>query len=84
MSTVVAMNSLERRKEQFNDIMANVTPMMTKGKGKTLRTITGSANVPLALCFVDARYQGMRNHKHIKRLDNKWDERKGKTIKINR
>ena len=82
MSTVVAMNSEERRREQFNDIMANVTPMMTKGKGKTLHTITGSANVPLALCFVDARYQGMRNHKHIKRLDSKWDERKLSNITL--
>ena len=36
MSTVLAMNSEARRIEQFNDIMANVTPMMTKGKGKTL------------------------------------------------
>ena len=38
--------------------------------------ITGSAVVPLSLCFVDVRYQGMRTHKHLNRLRNKWDERK--------
>ena len=75
-NTVVAMNSEERRTEQFNIIMANVMPMMTKGKGKTLHTITGSACVPLTLCYVDERYQGMRSHKNIKRLENNWDERK--------
>lgn len=76
MSVVVAMNSDERREEQFNLIMANVVPMMTRGKGKTLHTITGAANVPLSLCYVDTRYQGMRTHKNIKKLENKWDERK--------
>lgn len=75
-NTVVAMNSEERRTEQFNIIMANVMPMMTKGKGRTLHTITGSACVPLTLCYVDERYQGMRSHKNIKRLENNWDERK--------
>lgn len=82
MSTVLAMNSEARRIEQFNDIMANVTPMMTKGKGKTLHTITGVANVPLSLCYVDSRYQGMRAHRHIKRLENKWDERKLSNITL--
>lgn len=49
---------------------------MIVGKGKNQRVITGSAVVPLSLCFVDARYQGMRTHKHLNRLKNKWDERK--------
>lgn len=62
--------------EQFNDIVANIKPLMTVGKGKNQRAITGSAVVPLSLCFVDARYQGMRTHKHLNRLKNKWDERK--------
>ena len=76
MSTVVAMNEETRRMEQFNDIVANIKPLMTVGKGKNQRAITGSAVVPLSLCFVDARYQGMRTHKHLNRLKNKWDERK--------
>ncbi len=76
MSAVVAMNEEARRIEQFNDIVANIKPLMTVGKGKNQRVITGSAVVPLSLCFVDARYQGMRTHKHLNRLRNKWDERK--------
>lgn len=62
--------------EQFNDIVANINPLMTVGKGKNQRAITGSAVVPLSCCFVDSRYQGMRTHKHLNRLKNKWDERK--------
>ena len=76
MSAVVAMNEETRRIEQFNDIVANIKPLMTTGKGKNQRVITGSAVVPLSRCFVDSRYQGMRTHKHLNRLRNKWDERK--------
>ena len=76
MSAVVAMNEETRRMEQFNDIVANIKPLMTVGKGKNQRAITGSAVVPLSCCFVDSRYQGMRTHKHLNRLKNKWDERK--------
>lgn len=76
MSAVVAMNEETRRMEQFNDIVANIKPLMTTGKGKNQRAITGSAVVPLSCCFVDFRYQGMRTHKHLNRLKNKWDERK--------
>lgn len=76
MSAVIAMNEETRRMEQFNDIVANITPLMTVGKGKNQRAITGSAVVPLSCCFVDSRYQGMRTHKHLNRLKNKWDERK--------
>ena len=76
MSTVVAMNEETRRMEQYNDIVANIKPLMTVGKGKNQRVITGSAVVPLSLCYVDSRYQGMRTHKHLNRLRNGWDERK--------
>lgn len=76
MSAVIAMNEETRRMEQFNDIVANIKPLMTVGKGKNQRAITGSAVVPLSLCFVDSRYQGMRTHKHLNKLRNKWDERK--------
>ncbi len=55
MSAVVAMNEETRRIEQFNDIVANIKPLMTVGKGKNQRAITGSAVVPLSLCFVDGQ-----------------------------
>lgn len=76
MSVAVAMNDEVRRIEQFKDISSNIKPLMTVGKGKNQRVITGSAVVPLSCCFVDSRYQGMRTHKHLNRLKNKWDERK--------
>lgn len=75
MNAVVAMSE-ETRKMQFNDIVANIKPLMTVGKGKAQRTLTGSAVVPLSCCFVDSRYQGMRTHKRLNRLKNNWDERK--------
>jgi len=76
MSAVVAINEETRRMEQFNDIVANIKPLMTVGKGKNQRVITGSAVVPISLCTVDSRYQGMRSHKHLNKLRNKWDVRK--------
>jgi len=76
MNTVTTMNEETRRMEQYNDIVANIKPLMTIGKGSSQRVITGSAVVPLSCCFVDERYQGMRTHKHLNRLRNKWDERK--------
>lgn len=76
MSAIVAINEETRRMEQYNDIVANIKPLMTVGKGKNQRAVTGSAVVPLSCCFVDSRYQGMRTHKHLNRLKNKWDERK--------
>lgn len=76
MSTIIKMNEEERRIEQFNDVMANAKPMITEGKGRSLRTITASACVPLSVCFVDPRYQGMRSHKRLHRLDSNFDTRK--------
>ena len=75
MNTVVTMNE-ETRRMQFNDIVANIKPLMTVGKGKAQRTLTGSAVVPLSCCFIDPRYQGMRTHKRLNRLRSNWDERK--------
>lgn len=75
-NTVVSINTEARRIEQYNDIMANISPMQTVGKGKNMRTVTGCAVVPLSCCFVDTRYQGMRTHKHLNRLRNKFDVRK--------
>lgn len=75
MNTVVTMNE-ETRRMQFNDIVANIKPLMTVGKGKAQKTLTGSAVVPLSCCFVDSRYQGMRTHKRLNRLRSNWDERK--------
>lgn len=42
MSAVVALNEETRRMEQFNDIVANIKPLMTVGKGKNQRAVTGS------------------------------------------
>lgn len=71
-----------RQKEQFNDVMANITPQQTVGKGKLMKTVTGGVVVPLSCCFVDQRYQGMREHKKINKLRNKFDVRKLTPITI--
>ena len=73
---VAVFDEMTRRMEQFNDIMANVKPMQTVGTGKGMKTVTGSAVVPISLCYIDDRYQGMREHKKINKLRNKWDIRK--------
>lgn len=73
---ITPINEIQRRIELFNNVMANVSPMETEGKGRTLRTITGSAVVPLSLCYVDERYQGMRLHNKLNKLENNWDKRK--------
>lgn len=77
MSNVVAMNKeLSRRMEQYKDMEANITPLMTTGSGRRKRTITGSVVVPLSICYVDERYQGLRSHKQLHKLDKNFDIRK--------
>ena len=76
MSVVVKMKEEERLAEQFETVMANVSPMVTEGRGKNMRTITAFAEVPLSICFVDPRYQGMRAHKQLNKLENRFDKRK--------
>ena len=76
MSVVVKMNEEERLAEQFETVMANARPMMTEGRGKNMRTITAFAEVPLSVCYVDHRYQGMRAHKQLSKLEKHFDKRK--------
>ena len=39
---VTSMSTEARRKEQFNDTISNIRPVLTKGRGKSQKTITGS------------------------------------------
>ena len=73
---MVLSKSENARREQYEITYANIRPLMVRGKGATQKVITGSVSVPLSLCFIDARYQGLRAHKYIRKLENKWDERK--------
>ena len=82
MAKVLRIENEETRIERYNDVMSNIKPMLTKGRGRTLHSITGSACVPLDLCYVDARYQGMRKHNKINKLDRNWDERKLSNITL--
>lgn len=59
--------------ELFNTVLENLKPF---GYGKGRKIIMCSGSVPLSLLFVDSRYQGMRKHKQLSRLRNKWDIRK--------
>lgn len=72
----------ERRFEQFDDAMANIRPMQTVGKGRGMKVVTGSVVVSLSCCFVDERYQGMREHKQLNKLRKKFDVRKLTPITI--
>ena len=76
MGAILSMDDDARRIEQYNNIYANIKPLTTVGKGKNLRTVTGSVAVPLSCCYVDERYQGMRAHKRLNRLRSRWDVRK--------
>lgn len=69
-------NVVMYQENQFNDVMANVIPIATLGKGKNKHAIMGSVVAPLSLCYVDERYQGMRYHKSLNRLESRWDPRK--------
>lgn len=65
-----------QRKQAFENIMANVKPMLMDGIGKNSHMVTALANVPIELCFVDPSYQGDRQHKKIKQLEANFDKRK--------
>lgn len=58
----------------FLTVMDNLKPFGFIGRSKTPALC--SAMVPLSTCFVDERYQGLRQHKKINRLINRWDIRK--------
>lgn len=56
----------------YNTVMDNARPYAV---GRSKNQI-GIYAVPLALCYVDERYQGLREHRQISKLERKWDERK--------
>lgn len=63
----------EEQKKLFSVVMDNIKVFSTgKSKDKNI----GIAAIPLSLLFVDARYQGLRTHKRLKRLIDHWDEKK--------
>lgn len=63
----------DNQKKLFNMAMENVKSFSTS---KSRKKSIGIVAIDLSLLFVDARYQGLRTHKHINRLISKWDERK--------
>ena len=75
-SNVVKMDAISRRAEQYNNMVANIRPLSTYGRGRSQRTITGSVVAPLSLLYVDERYQGLRTHKQLSKLDKNFDIRK--------
>ena len=63
----------EEQKKLFNVVMDNIKVFST---GKSKNKNIGIAAIPLSLLFVDARYQGLRTHKRLKKLIDHWDEKK--------
>ena len=66
-------NAKEERKQLYKTIMSNLKPFMSDENGNMIQALV---TVPLSLCFVDVRYQGLRKHGKIKKLYNKWDVNK--------
>ena len=79
LSKVVAMESTtvkevsDEQRKLFNMAMENVKSFSTN---KSRKNTIGIVAIDLSLLFVDARYQGLRVHRKIKKLINNWDERK--------
>lgn len=69
-SSVKIQEVSEEQKTLYKTVMSNLKPFMTNEEGKVVQA-TGM--IPLSLCYVDARYQGMRKHKKLKKLINNWD-----------
>ena len=63
----------EGQKKLFNIVMENIKSFSTS---KSRKKRIGIVAIDLSLLFVDSRYQGLREHKHIKKLIDHWDERK--------
>lgn len=61
------------QKTLFEAIVSNLKPFAYNVDGNP--TVC-SGFIPLELCFIDTRYQGLRKHEHIKRLERNWDVRK--------
>lgn len=65
---------VSKNTDQYQIVMDNLKPFGFVGKSKT--PVLCSATVPLSVCYVDERYQGLRQHKRINRLIKRWDIRK--------
>ena len=65
---------VNKNTEQYQIVMENLKPFGFIGRSKT--PVLCSATVPLSVCYVDERYQGLRQHKKINRLISRWDIRK--------
>lgn len=63
----------EEQKRLFSVVMDNIKVFST---GKSRDKNIGIAAIPLSLLSVDARYQGLRTHKRLRKLINHWDEKK--------
>lgn len=63
----------EEQKRLYKTVMQNLKPFMFDDTGKQIQA---AGNIPLSLCYVDTRYQGLRRHSKIKKLINKWDVNK--------
>ena len=81
-------NSTNKTNNKVNNTVQSSTSTkqllfkMTMSNVRSVSRFTGSVEVPLSLCYVDERYQKLRTHKNLKKLEDKWDERKLSPIVI--
>lgn len=82
MSKTTFTNKTNKNNEQSNMSSKALLFKMVMSNIRPVSRYTGSIEVPLSLCFVDERYQKLRTHKNLKKLEDKWDERKLSPIVI--
>lgn len=69
----------ETKKMLFNNVMNNAH---TYGYDTDGNPVVASCQIPLSLCYVDERYQGLRQHKGLEKLVRNWDISKCAPITI--
>lgn len=69
----------ETKKMLFNNVLNNAH---TYGYDAEGNPVVASCQIPLSLCYVDERYQGLRQHKKLGKLVANWDIAKCEPITI--
>lgn len=69
----------ETKKMLFNNVLNNAH---TYGYDTEGNPVVASCQIPLSLCYVDERYQGLRQHKKLGKLVANWDISKCEPITI--
>lgn len=76
---IINMDTQTGNEALFRTIMKNANVYGYDNKGNPT---VASCQIPLELCYVDERYQGLRNHGKLMKLVNNWDIAKCQPITL--